>query len=299
MGGSGHARLSVIIPVYNRERTIGRAIQSVLGQTVQDFEIIVVDDHSTDGTRNVLDGFRDPRIRCLHNGGSQGAAAARNAGITAAGGEYLAFLDSDDEWLPNKLEAQLALLTDPRSDCGLTCTGFFLVGDGVERTYLASPVASWYRRLHWICDLSPGTTLIVRRACVADVGLLDEGLPRLEDWDWVLRLSKRYRLAVVEQPLARVHRGTLPPADVVELSTRRFLEKHDNDLRTLGWYYRRQILSRHSLELAYWFYRERRFWRGNQYALKALVEDPFGTSIASWLHWAYTRKLPLQLKGAR
>ncbi len=288
--------VSVIIPTYNREHTIGLAIRSVLKQTFQDFEIIVVDDHSADATRTIVEEFRDPRIRYLSREQNRGPAAARNVGIKSAFGAYLAFLDSDDEWLPQKLSEQIALLGGLSPDWGMSCSGFFLLVNGCERIRLPSRVTSWHRRLHWICDLSPGTTLVVRRECLTKVGLFDEEFPRLEDWDLLLRLSKVYKLALVRKPLARVHRGPLPAADLVEISTRRLLEKHGDELRDMGWFYRRQIASKHWLGLAYWFYRERRLSRGNLFLLKAFVENPLGTSAVSWVLWALRHKLPSRVK---
>ena len=286
-------RVSVIIPVYNRAHTLGRAVQSVLKQTFRDFEIIVVDDGSRDATMPTVEGFHDSRVRFLRHEQNRGAAAARNTGIRVARGEYLAFLDSDDEWLPEKLSDQIALLEDPAAGCLLSCSGFFTVVHGSEREYLPARVSSWSRRLHWICDISPGTTLVVHRDCLLKVGLLDEEFRRYEDWDWMLRLSTVYELVVVEKPLARVYRGPLPAADLVEVSTSRFLSKHDEEFRAIGRYYRHRVMSKHWLGLAYWFYRERRLLQGNRYLLKAFLENPLGASVISWALWALGRKLRL------
>ena len=293
--------VSVIIPAYNREQTIGRAIRSVLNQTFQDFEIIVVDDGSTDGAKAVVDGFGDPRIRYLHHERNRGAAAARNTGIRAARGEYLAFLDSDDEWLPEKTKLQIALLEDPALNADLSCTGFFLMSGNSEIVYRHASLPSWVKRLHWTCGLSPGSTLVVRRECVERVGLLDEQYPRLEDWDWLLKLAMGCKLEVIGEPLARVYRGRLPSADVVEASTVCFVDQHDPDFRAFGWYYRRRVVAKHWLGVAYWFYRERRFREGNGYLLKAFAVNPLqnplrlmglcvsildaltGTSIMPWV----------------
>jgi glycosyltransferase involved in cell wall biosynthesis len=102
--------VSVVIPTYNRASLLGRAIKSVLEQTYQDFEIIVVDDASTDNTEEVVRNLRDRRIRYLRHEKNRGGSAARNTGIRAAWGQYIAFQDSDDEWLPEKLKKQMEVL---------------------------------------------------------------------------------------------------------------------------------------------------------------------------------------------
>ena len=111
-------KVSVIIPTYNRAHLVGRAIRSVLNQTYQDFEIIVVDDGSTDNTEEVVKSFNDPRIRYIRHEKNRGGSAACNTGIRAARGEYIAFQDSDDEWLPEKLEKQMQVFENTPTGVG-------------------------------------------------------------------------------------------------------------------------------------------------------------------------------------
>jgi len=118
-------KVSVVVPAYNRERLILHALNSVLAQTFADFEILAVDDGSTDGTIQAIQSCTDPRIRCLRHEKNRGAAAARNTGIQAARGEYVAFLDSDDEWLPHKLERQTAALDACGAEIGGNSTWTF------------------------------------------------------------------------------------------------------------------------------------------------------------------------------
>src|SRR5436190_11436655 len=120
--------VSVVIPVFNRAVAVRRAIDSVLAQTFQDFEIIVVDDGSTDDTAESVSSFQDPRITLIRHDRKRGGSAARNTGIRSSSGAYVAFLDSDDEWLPAKLERQLEVFG--RSDDELA-----LVYAGTERAY--------------------------------------------------------------------------------------------------------------------------------------------------------------------
>lgn len=111
--------VSVIIPTHNRANLIGKAIDSVLDQTCQDFEIIVIDDGSTDNTAEIVKGFDDFKIHYISHELNRGTSAARNTGIKASRGEYIALLDSDDEWLPEKLDRQVEVLQDEPSEVGV------------------------------------------------------------------------------------------------------------------------------------------------------------------------------------
>ncbi|MGB9587486.1 MAG: glycosyltransferase family 2 protein, partial [Armatimonadota bacterium] len=121
--------VSVVIPTYNRALLVERAIRSVLGQTYTDFEVIVVDDGSTDDTKRILADLahEDPRVRWFHHSENRGAQAARNTGCRAAEGEYIAFLDSDNEWLSNKLHLQMELLKEHGEYIGVVYCGFRVI----------------------------------------------------------------------------------------------------------------------------------------------------------------------------
>ena len=110
--------VSVIIPTYNRAEFLRLAITSVLNQTFQDFEIIVVDDASEDHTHEVMNNLNDKRIKYIRHEVNKRVSAARNTGVLHSSGDYIAFLDDDDEWLPSKLQRQVALLEDSTSTCG-------------------------------------------------------------------------------------------------------------------------------------------------------------------------------------
>jgi len=224
--------VSVIIPAYNRALSIGRALDSVLAQGFADFEVIVVDDGSTDGTVALCDARTDPRLRILRHGCNRGAAAARNTGIAAALGVWCALLDSDDTWFPEKLERQLAFLRMHGGRYRACCTGYRILDGRGARDYLPAPVER--RRLLLGCDLSPGSTLLAERAVFAEVGLFDEDLPRYEDWDWLLRYDRAHELAVLPLPLAVIHFSPRRCAAAIESSAKGFLERHGAELRTLG-----------------------------------------------------------------
>jgi glycosyltransferase involved in cell wall biosynthesis len=202
-------RVSVIIPTYNRAALLPRAIDSVLAQTYQDFDIVIVDDGSTDGTRAVVEAYGDPRIRYLGLSKRRGVSAARNAGIAQAAGEWIAFIDSDDEWLPEKLERQLALAdADPSLDI-IQCWHIRDV-NGVRTVALpANPQgkAGFELVLHGWRQCSV-IALIVRRSALDAVGGFDEKIPHGEDWDLQYRLDRAgFRYGVVSDALLIYYLG--------------------------------------------------------------------------------------------
>jgi glycosyltransferase involved in cell wall biosynthesis len=197
----------VVIPTYNRAGLIGRSVQSVLGQTFGDFELIVVDDCSADSTEEVVRGFRDGRIKYVRHGENRGGSAARNTGIRLARGRYVAFQDSDDEWMPEKLKKQVEALRGSPPDICAVYTGFWKV-DGGGRTYI--PPEHVRKEGDILGDLLRENyvstqCLMARKECLEGVGLFDEAMPRLQDWELAIRLAERYRFRCVDEPLVNVY----------------------------------------------------------------------------------------------
>ncbi len=205
--------VSIIIPVYNRTATLPRAVASVLSQDFIDWELILVDDGSTDGGAEAVvsggAGRDDTRVRLIRHPVNRGAPAARNTGIAAARGSLIAFLDSDDEWLPGKLSAQVAALTQAPARVGALVTGFVLHRQATGGRFERVPAAdgTWFSTLLDGCTLSPGSTLLARSTCFEQVGVFAEDLPRFEDWDWLLRLIEAYDVDCLPQMGAVVHLG--------------------------------------------------------------------------------------------
>ena len=128
-------QVSVIIPTYNRAHLLSRAIKSVLNQTFQDFEIIIVDDASTDDTDKLVVSFHDSRVRYIQHEKNHGGGAVRNSAIKQAQGDYIAFLDSDDEWLPEKLEKQMKLFNGTSKKVGLVSAGAVDIRNQIPYAY--------------------------------------------------------------------------------------------------------------------------------------------------------------------
>jgi len=221
--------VSVVIPVYNRAHLIGRAVSSALTQTYRNLEIVVVDDASTDDLAVALAKLANPRLHCVTHPRNRGAAAARNTGIAAAKGEFIAFLDSDDVWLPDKLTHQVAAMRgQPPEVAGQVC-GYHCLKIG-DRPRVITPdwdPRSFRRSQLFGCTCGPGTTLLCWRDVFTVIGPFDEELRRLEDWDWLLRLSEKgYRLLASPTVLARVEVGSSVSSGSVAAAVQRIRERH-------------------------------------------------------------------------
>lgn len=202
--------ISIVIPLYNKEKQVGSTLRSVLAQTYQDFEVVVVDDGSTDGSVAVVEAIDDPRIRIIRqkNGG---VSAARNTGIREAKGEFISFLDADDEWKPEYLATQTRLIqTYP--ECDVFATNYELKDesgtvtptilhklpfdgqDGILENYFE--VAS--------CSHPPiySTTIIIKKSAIKYIGGFPEGIKSGEDLLTWARLACRYKIAYSKKPMA-------------------------------------------------------------------------------------------------
>jgi glycosyltransferase involved in cell wall biosynthesis len=199
--------ISIVMPTYNRSRLITRSIESVLRQSYRTFELIIVDDASTDDTESVVGAFSDERLRYIKHKKNRGANAARNTGIRASSGNYIAFQDSDDEWLPEKLNMQVECLRKfaEAQNVGVIYTSFYQVRGNVRKYY---PDDSVVDRDGWIFEsllcgrnFVTSQAALVKRECFDEVGFFDETLPRLQDWEMWLRISKRYVFIHLDKPL--------------------------------------------------------------------------------------------------
>ncbi len=203
--------ISVIIPTYNREKLVTQAIDSVLNQTFRDHEIIVVDDGSTDGTKDILKPYMDS-IRYIYQD-NRGVSAARNRGVRESRGELLAFLDSDDLWSPDKLETQLDKIS---TDEVLSFEGVeWFVDREEDRAFLDQCRGVKWPRCHTsgyvidpVLDVAEGRyfhlgTMLCRKNTFLKVGFFDEHLCMGEDEDWFSRASLKMRFHYISEPLLK------------------------------------------------------------------------------------------------
>lgn len=257
--------VSVVIPAFNRVGVIERALDSVAAQTFTDFEILIVDDGSTDDFATVERYRCAAPIRLIQHAHNRGPAAARNTGIAAASGRFIAFLDSDDTWHPDKLAEQLAALRNAAPHIKACVTDYKLLKYNRELAVCQQlPLGSFKTKILFGCTVSPGTTLLVERSVFDEIGLFDEGLRRLEDWDWLLRFVEAYDILVVPKLLATVHASDWEDgrpagkADVVLQSLHRIRAKHLPRFATWGGPQQRQFRSTLFLEAAARMFRRRR-----------------------------------------
>jgi glycosyltransferase involved in cell wall biosynthesis len=192
--------VSVIIPTYNRGWVLREAIDSVLAQDFKDFELIVVDDGSTDNTPLILDSYHQELMVIRQP--NKGVSAARNRGIAAASGRLIAFLDSDDFWLPRKLSEQVDFFNS-NPDAVINQTEEIWIRNGVRvnpKTRHHKVSGMIFEPSLALCLVSPSAVMI-KRSLFDDIGLFDENLPACEDYDLWLRISWRYPVHLIETPL--------------------------------------------------------------------------------------------------
>ncbi|MDZ8221837.1 MULTISPECIES: glycosyltransferase [unclassified Nostoc] len=196
--------VSVIIPTYQRADLVSETIESVLAQTYTDYEIIVVNDGSTDNTREVLAQFKD-KITVIHQE-NKGLPAARNTGIIASRGRYIAFVDDDDLWIPYKLEKQVACF-ESNPNIGLVYSNMIYFKDNrvfsskmwPKGSHPSGVLQDW---MLFMIDYIPVPTVVVRRECFDEVGLFDETLTSCEDYDLWLRIIEKFPVHFLNEPVA-------------------------------------------------------------------------------------------------
>ena len=218
--------VSVVIPVYNRMDTIERSINSVLNQTYKNIEIIVIDDGSIDDTLKIIEHLSISDIKVLKQN-HRGANAARNLGISAAKGEFIAFQDSDDEWLPNKLEKQITYMLRSsfsnfkigiqdkkvglRSSYEACYCPFFLYEGSHNGVFFSDyQDKQKYERdlleMLKVRNVISTQTLVIHRNIISDVGIFDEEMPRCQDYEFVIRIIQKKKIGYINEPLVKVYR---------------------------------------------------------------------------------------------
>ncbi|MFH1776945.1 MAG: glycosyltransferase [Candidatus Omnitrophota bacterium] len=229
--------VSVIIPTYNRANLLCRALKSVLNQTYQDFEVLIIDDCSTDDTTRIVKSVNDKRLAYIYLNEQSGAAHARNIGIKHSRGEFIAFQDSDDEWTAEKLQEQMDVIQHSSAVVGVVYSAFYRI-EGDKTSYICFPeikkkegnIHSTILRKNFIDT----TTVLVRKICFEKSGLFDRSLPRLQDWELWIRVSQHYHFKYITEPLVKAYctAGGISANDVAYHTAREIIfKKHFAEIR--------------------------------------------------------------------
>jgi glycosyltransferase involved in cell wall biosynthesis len=293
------AKVSVILPVHNRAQVLPRAVRSVLDQEFSDLELIVIDDGSADNSAEVVRSFRDERIRLIRLGQNRGGNVARNEGIRASSAPIIAFLDSDDRYLPNKLDWVVSEF-ERRPDLGLLVDSFIKVGapgSGKSELVRQNPVIEdreLFRTALFTRQLWKATPAItVKREIAIKAGMFDESLRRLQDFDFLIRASEFANCASTDQVLWVKYwdPNAISIADNMIPANVELVRRHPEYLRTAA--YRPGLA--YALRLSAW----RRLRRGDLGGVgrdvRALARA-FGSLQAARLAWeAFWPRRPLEL----
>lgn len=290
--------VSVVIPTYNRSNVIRRAIESAKDQSIKSIEIIVVDDASSDNTEQVVSSLSDDRVKYIRHENNRGGGAARNTGINNANGEYIAFLDSDDVWHEKKLQKQLAYLKQLDEEWVACYCGHERKYSGrskaiktfAEQFIPSKRVTGMEGGQELIDDLLCGnlgvggaSTIVIRKDVVQQIGGFDERFPRHQDWEFLIRVLKRGRIAYVPDTLVtKFEENTITDPRKIRTAKRLFLEKFANELSGTecnGV----NALKIHQYELARVFFKQGEFKEGYNHLKQS---HPNGVKSVLALFWS-------------
>ncbi|HTH54664.1 MAG TPA: glycosyltransferase family 2 protein [Cyclobacteriaceae bacterium] len=273
--------VSVVIPAYNASKYIAETIESVLGQTFKDLEIIVVDDGSTDNQFDLIFPFclRDARVKYIYHN-NQGVSTSRNSGFAHASGKYIAFLDADDIWLPNNLSSKLEKFE--KGNFGLVHSDGHLIDEHSEMKhglmsgnegYLLKDILEWKRT-----QIPGPSSILVKREVLCSVGLFDSGLSTSADHDFFLRVASNYAIGRVAYPTwkYRLHENNmhknirLMEKDVLYV----YKKASANNLFNSKWFEKKCYATMYMILAASWAGDGSNKLRGIYFGVLALLEHP-------------------------
>lgn len=229
--------ISVVIPAYNRSGLLPRTIESVANQTLLPHEVIIIDDQSPDNTQEVCQKLArkyQERLNIIYfrHKENKGEGGARNTGIKMASGKYIAFLDSDDEWLPEKLERQIYFINESGAD-GVFCETFLVENEDYKNSIHTQIDHEKIIPEHLLtrgCGYGTGTNLIISRSAIAD-DFFDESMRLFIDLDWLYRISQRSNIQIMHEALTYYHKAPMRPGDYIDKRVKIFMKKYEPLLR--------------------------------------------------------------------
>ena len=265
-------KVSIILPTYNRAHLLGRAMQSVINQTYQDFELIVVDDGSKDDTKDLALRFVSKKIKYIRNRENMGVSAARNIGIKLALGEYISFQDSDDVWVPDKLEKQIRFLETAQPEVGIVHAGRYIF-DNNKKIYwppdrLHPKEGDVFGRLIRTNFMSAPISLN-KKECFSKAGLFNENLRALEDWELFIRFSRYFHFGYINEPLMEVYKqpdSLMKKLDVCTEAYKKIMELHFEDISKQG----EAVLATHYFRLGHLLCSQGELNKGRHYFIRSI-----------------------------
>ena len=271
-------KVSIVIPTHNRAAILRRAIVSVLDQTFKDFEVVIADDASVDGTCETVQSIGDRRIKYVRHSDNRGVSAARNSAIANAAGEYIAFLDDDDEWLPDKLRHQIDHIDTLGRNVGAISCGNYEVETSTNRVLAEirpSLKGEIFENLLTQGFFSRTSTVLVRASCFQRVGVFDTAFRYGEDFDMWLRIAREYAFDYVAKPLVRVY---LQPSGLTQ-NYEAIIAGAEAELKKYHEFYEQnpRVHSRRLERLATYYCLAGNLRRGREVFCGALARDGFAT----------------------
>lgn len=283
--------VSAVIPTYNRSGEIKRAIESVLSQSYDDIECIVVDDGSSDRTPEIVTAIEDDQLKYLKHETNRGVSAARNTGVEAAEGEYIAFLDSDDEWETRKIEKQVEVIESRSSSwnavyCDVNKRRKSRVKQLFDRILsedigkeggkeLIENVISMELAVH------AGSTLLAERKSVVEAGGFDESMQRHEELEFLVRFLEEGKMAYLDRELVTLHDSGYPEAELLEQEKKKFVEKVGQYVGK-GNQNKEEIKAVHETELAKANFREGHWREAYQHLKGGRITSPRNLAGLIW-----------------
>lgn len=275
--------VSVIIPTHNRSLLLGRAVKSVLDQTFQDFELIVVDDASMDETEQLIKSFQDKRIIYIRHEINLGSNPARNTGLMHANGEYIAFLDSDDEWLPEKLNKQLEIFRKGTEKLGLVSTGY-IYDQKPNEPFIPQYRGNVLKQIIIANIVGSTSTPLIKKVCFKKAGIFDETMPASQDWDMWIRIAQYYNFDFDPQLLTHYYWQTdsiSKNIKKIKKAHRLILNKYKYILKTFP---KKVLIERYLYEGRYFFWR-RDLLESFRYFMKAVFLNPLVFFRIIYYYW--------------
>jgi len=280
-------KVSVVIPTCNRPHLIKQTLDSVLKQSFQDFEIIVVDDGIKERVEKAVKSYNDSRIRYIQHEVNKGGGVARNTGIKNAVGEYIAFLDDDDEWLNEKLEMQVKALDEANEEVGFCFTAVENILDNKTEKSKIPEGLNDYHELSLISFKKFLTvTLVVKKKVFDSVGTFDESLPSHQEAELMIRVTEKYKGIGINVPLVMVNMKSGHDSVGKNFARRikgeeMLLEKHFDKYKK-----RRRVLAKHYFQIGLWCRDNGEKKKARGYFFKAWRSDYF--KVRYLLHYLYS-----------